>query len=288
MVDLREFGTRERVLGDVQDPLIPANEADPGIVDAINIVLSNSNKALKAVEEGKLEDLEEDIGNSGAQKLARKMTRRLTQELAKRVTSELSSARGDQESQKAPSIAAIVGKERELSKMGSQMKEALSQTNELVSLVDLKRIRLKGHFHDKKLSTNPILPRFHAAYGEPTEIQPDFVQHDKESGEEVFISKDSMRFLNRIDHIELDVAKKEVFVKDDFGIYIMYDCALSDMQAMEEEMLRIGTYYIGKLEDLYDTEVDKVCHKKDRQQVVNDLLNCEMDFQFKKVQLVQL
>ena len=29
MLDLREFGTRERVLGDVIDPLIPAKEADP-------------------------------------------------------------------------------------------------------------------------------------------------------------------------------------------------------------------------------------------------------------------
>mmetsp|Transcript_29206 Transcript_29206/g.44021 ORF Transcript_29206/g.44021 Transcript_29206/m.44021 type:complete len:107 (-) Transcript_29206:3424-3744(-) len=29
MLDLREFGTRERILGDITDPLIPASEADP-------------------------------------------------------------------------------------------------------------------------------------------------------------------------------------------------------------------------------------------------------------------
>lgn len=28
MIDLREFGTRERAVGDVIDPLIPAEEAD--------------------------------------------------------------------------------------------------------------------------------------------------------------------------------------------------------------------------------------------------------------------
>ena len=30
-------------------------------------------------------------------------------------------------------------------------------------------------------------------------------------------------------------------------------------------MLRIGSYYISRLEELYDTEVDKISHKKDRQ-----------------------
>lgn len=52
MMDLREVGTRERVLGDVIDPLIPSQEADPQIIDTLNIVLSNTNKAMKAAQEG--------------------------------------------------------------------------------------------------------------------------------------------------------------------------------------------------------------------------------------------
>ena len=54
---------------------------------------------------------------------------------------------------------------------------------------------------------------------------------------------------------------------------------------LELELMRIGSFYIARLEELYDTEVDKICHKKDRQQVLNDLLNCELEFQFKKVML---
>lgn len=131
------------------------------------------------------------------------------------------------------------------------------------------------------------MPRFHATFGEPSEITPEFVLNDREQ-KEVYISKDSMKYLNRIDHIEIDEARSEVYVKDDFSIYLMYECSLTDMQILEEELLRIGTYYITKLEDLYDTEIDKVCHKKDRQQVLNDLLNCEMHFQFRKVLLTQL
>ena len=52
MMDLREVGTRDRVLGDVVDPLIPSQEADPQIIDTLNIVLSNTNKAMKAAKEG--------------------------------------------------------------------------------------------------------------------------------------------------------------------------------------------------------------------------------------------
>jgi hypothetical protein len=50
------------------------------------------------------------------------------------------------------------------------------------------------------------------------------------------------------------------------------------MLALEDELLRIGSFYISKMEDLYDSEFDRVIHKKDRQQVLNDLMKCEIDF----------
>lgn len=168
-----------------------------------------------------------------------------------------------------------------------KLMESKRDTNTGVSLVDIKKIRMNGKFHQKHLSTCPVMPRFHTTFGEPSEIQGEFVQNDRDQ-EEVYISKDSMKLLNRIDHIEIEEERQEVFVKDDFSIYIMYECTLTDMQVLEQELLRIGSFYISKLEELYDTEVDKVCHKKDRQQVMNDLLNCEMHFQFKKVLLTQL
>lgn len=94
--------------------------------------------------------------------------------------------------------------------------------------------------------------------------------------------------LNRLDKIEIDEANKEVYVRDDFNIYILYECTLTDMQGLEEELLRIGSYFMARLEELYDSEVDKVMHKKDRQQVLYDLLQHELDFQFRKVKLTQL
>ena len=51
MLDLREFGTRERVLGDVIDPLLPAEEADNQLIDTYNMVLANTNKIRNMTEE---------------------------------------------------------------------------------------------------------------------------------------------------------------------------------------------------------------------------------------------
>lgn len=50
MLDLREFGTRERVVGDVSDPIIPPSEVDPQIIDTINMIVSSTSKAWKNIE----------------------------------------------------------------------------------------------------------------------------------------------------------------------------------------------------------------------------------------------
>ena len=57
-------------------------------------------------------------------------------------------------------------------------------------------------------------------------------------------SDESVKLMGRVDHVEIE--GKEVFIKDDFGVYVMYDCSLHDMKTLEEELLRIGTYYINK------------------------------------------
>jgi hypothetical protein len=274
-IDLREFGTCERVLGDVVDPLIPAQEADAQIIDTLNIVLSNTNKAKRAAEEGKLEDIE-DAHASGASKLNKKiMNRASSLGMGSDGNSRNAGQRdlGPEEEIGGTSQYDIVDKKR----LKEIMQNQDGGNSAGISLVDLKKIRTDGKFHEKHLSTCPVMPRFHATFGEPSEITPEFVMNDREQ-KEVFISKDSMKYLNRIDHIEIDEARSEVYVKDDFSIYLMYECSLTDMQVLEDELLRVGTYYITKLEELYDTEIDKVCHKKDRQQVLNDLINCEMHF----------
>jgi hypothetical protein len=76
-------------------------------------------------------------------------------------------------------------------------------------------------------------------------------------------------------------------VRDDFNIDILYEASLADLHLLEEELLRIGSFYIAKSERLCDTEVERAIMSKDRQGVLNDLLELESKFLFKKVQLSQ-
>ena len=58
--------------------------------------------------------------------------------------------------------------------------------------------------------------------------------------------------MGRIEFIEINEKSKEVYVKDDFGIYIMYDCVLQDMKCIEDELLKIGSLFLHKSEVLLD------------------------------------
>lgn len=58
--------------------------------------------------------------------------------------------------------------------------------------------------------------------------------------------------MGRIDFIELNEDLMEVYVRDDFGIYIVYDCVLQDMKTLEDEICKIGSHYLNKTELLLD------------------------------------
>ena len=91
--------------------------------------------------------------------------------------------------------------------------------------------------------------------------------------------------MGRIDHIEFNEELQEVYVKDDFGVYILYDCVLQDMKCMEEELIKICSYYINKQEVLQDVHTEKPLPEKDRLQTLDDLLECESVFHYNKVKL---
>jgi hypothetical protein len=63
--------------------------------------------------------------------------------------------------------------------------------------------------------------------------------------------------MGRIETIEINEEEREVYVKDDFGIYIMYDCVLQDMKYLEEELCKIGSLYLNKSELLLDPSDQK-------------------------------
>jgi hypothetical protein len=58
--------------------------------------------------------------------------------------------------------------------------------------------------------------------------------------------------MGRVETIEINDKEKEVYVKDDFGIYIIFDCVLQDMKYLEDELIKIGSLFLKKSELLLD------------------------------------
>lgn len=73
---------------------------------------------------------------------------------------------------------------------------------------------------------------------------------DNEKHDQGGVSEKSLKLMGRIDKVELNEVKEEVYVKDDFGVYIIYDCVLQDMKGIEDELIKIASYYISKSEVL--------------------------------------
>ena len=52
------------------------------------------------------------------------------------------------------------------------------------------------------------------------------------------------------DKIIVETEKKQVKIYNEFGQLIMYDEAINDMIALEEELIKIGSYFINQHEYL--------------------------------------
>lgn len=59
------------------------------------------------------------------------------------------------------------------------------------------------------------------------------------------------------------------------------------MKSLEDELVKLGSYYIHKAEILQDPTLNyRPIPSCDRLEIVDDLLNKEADFQFYKVKLI--
>ena len=225
-LDLREFGTRERVDSHLTQPYVHSTDADKRVVTNVNLTRSPY-------------DASDD-----------------------------------------PSAAAA-GEARPAEKLAVFDQAAIRS---MKNMATYRMYKMHGTFNNKVFSTCPSVPKFHCTFGEPTMRQSEAEERDARRTQGG-ISKQSLKLMGRVDHIELDEATEEVYVKDDFGVYILYDCVLPDMQGLEEELIRICSYYIHRAEVLQDVHTERPLPAKDRLQTLGDLLELEATFQFKKVKL---
>lgn len=84
--------------------------------------------------------------------------------------------------------------------------------------------------------------------------------------------------MGRVDYIYLDEITGHYMVKDDFGVHIMFDAAFLDMRNLEQEILKICSFYISKQEPLLDQDLRYIFPAVDRLEILDDIFECEMNF----------
>ena len=94
------------------------------------------------------------------------------------------------------------------------------------------------------------------------------------------------KLLGRLDTIFYNEALGYYFVKDDFGKHLMFDSAMLDLKLMDDEILRIVSYYINKQEPiLAESDLRTIFPACDRYQLIEEVFECELQYQAAKAEL---
>ena len=162
------------------------------------------------------------------------------------------------------------------------------QIEGIKDMASLRQYKLNGMFNQRALSTCPSYPLYHAAHGEPITSMPEHEEQDRKPFDR--LEANAIRLMGRVETIELNEKLGEVYVKDDFGIYIIYDCVFQDMKYFEEDLCKVGSYFIKKAEKLLDPSSggERPFPARDRLEVIQDMLINEAKFNFAKVKLCQV
>jgi hypothetical protein len=78
--------------------------------------------------------------------------------------------------------------------------------------------------------------------------------------------------MGRIDTITFNESADCYIVTDDYGVDIMYDSTLADMSILEQEMLKIMSFYVNKVEPLQDVDFRNIFPVVDRFAIIKEIL----------------
>jgi hypothetical protein len=138
-------------------------------------------------------------------------------------------------------------------------------------------IKYNKSFSPVTSSTCPCVPRYHVTFNRPRLYEE--VSKELERGD---LSTYSLvkRAEGQQDKWEVDEDSKEVTVYNEFGVKVIYKETLNDMLEIEEELIKVGTYYINQAEYLGDIDTREPASAIDRGEVALDLILQESDFQY--------
>lgn len=153
MLDLREFGTRERIYGDQVQPYTAPSEASRQAQLNVNTQFSKNLK-----EQQKLNSINERLNNKS--QFDQSSVDGRTNASASEADRQQSLLKQAEESEKQDKTFATIPEGD-----NEEGEEVIVNTK----LYDMKQYKYKGRFNSKIYSTCPVLPRFHATFGEPVE-----------------------------------------------------------------------------------------------------------------------
>ena len=140
----------------------------------------------------------------------------------------------------------------ESSRRSRENNEVIQQKHHVIDIKKWKSSK-GGVFNEIMLSTCPVMPSFHSKHGEPMEergFNPETT--DSENMSNIHITNRSSHLLTRMDTFKVDQSTGEIFVIDDYGMHVMFDCSLEDMTLLDLELLKIATYYVKRTEGNFD------------------------------------
>ena len=170
--------------------------------------------------------------------------------------------------------------------MNDLLLEALESESDIDHFVSIKGFKHKKMFKPKITASSPSLPKLHMAFeGSSKHYSVSEEEDVLNSGE--MPSEQAKRLRGRICKREFNPNFNDVKIIDEEGTSILYDSALHDIVSLEEELIKIGTFYIRKQEYLIDVEIKDPTSSIDRGAVCAELLEYEHKFQYAKIRLIE-
>ena len=110
-------------------------------------------------------------------------------------------------------------------------------------------MRYNDKFKNRVFSTCPIIPTFHSTFGEPIDrLEASAEQEASKNSDNK--KEEGNKLLGRVETITFNTKHDIYLVKDDFGVNLMFDASLLDIIAVEQELIRICSFYINKQENI--------------------------------------
>ena len=172
--------------------------------------------------------------------------------------------------------------------------------------ITIKAYKYNGLWNPQATSTCPLVPKYHRTYGRPS-LYESIAQEIDRKTHPLHNQQEMESLALKRDRIIVDQELREVQVLNEYGQKILYSEAVNDLVELEEEMIKIGSYFINQHEyyqanNDIEREINVPGMKPDappvpneerpssmidRAEIAYDLFTKECRFQFAKVKLVE-